>query len=97
MVEVRRKIKDNIPPPPSEYEDKPIVARLLVGDEDIEHLTVTYITLSLKKDFFNEYVKGAYVDLMFIGEQNASDKVYRYKMISELEDRINMRLECEVC
>lgn len=97
MIEIRKRRYSDLPPPPSEYEGKPIIARLLVDDEDIEHLNITYITLSLKKDFFNEYVKGAYVDLMFIGEQNASSKVYRYKMTSEAEDRINMRLECEVC
>ena len=84
------------PPPPSEYEGKPIVARLLVGDEDIDYISVTNISLSLKKSFFNEFVKGAYIDLMFIGEENSSSKVYRYKIVSEAEDKINMRMECEV-
>ena len=84
------------PPPPSEYEGKPIVARLLIDDEDIDYISVTNISLSLKKSFFNDFVKGAYIDLMFIGEENSSSKVYRYKMVSETEDKINMRMECEV-
>lgn len=96
MIEIRKRTIIESPPEPTEYEGKPIVARLLVGDEDIEYMTVTNVSLSLKKEFFNEYVKGAYVDLMFIGEENASSKVYRYKMVSEAEDRINMRLACQL-
>lgn len=93
MARMRYKYESNAP---TEHEGKPIVARLLVDDEDIEYISVTNVSLSLKRSFFNEFVKGAFIDILFIGEENASSKVYRYKMVSEAEDRINMRMECEV-
>lgn len=96
MVERRRKFEPKLPAPPSEYNSIPIAARLLVGDEDIEYLSVTNVTMALKKDLFNEFQKGLYIDLMFIGDENKSSKVYRYKMITETETAINLRLECEL-
>ena len=96
MIERRRSHTYEGPVAPTEYNGQPIIARLLIDDEDIDYISVTNISLSLKKNFFNEFVKGAYIDLMFIGEENGSSKVYRYKMISEEEDKINLRMECEV-
>lgn len=96
MIEKRRKYTYEGPAAPTEHNGQPIIARLLIDDEDIEYISVTNISLSLKKSFFDEFVKGAYIDLMFIGDENKSSKVYRYKMITEAEDRINLRLECEV-
>lgn len=97
MIERRRSHKYEGPVAPTEYNGQPIIARLLIYDEDIEYISATKVSLSLKKSFFDEFVKGAYIDLMFIGEENSSSKVYRYKMVSEAEDKINMRMECEVC
>lgn len=96
MIERRKPKAVDCPPPPTEYEGKPIVARLLIDDEDIDYISVTNVSLSLKKSFFTDYVKGAYVDLMFIGEENASSKVYRYKMVSENDIAINLRLACQL-
>lgn len=81
---------------PTEYNGKPIISRLLVDDEDIDYISVTNMSLSLTKSFFNEFVKGCYVDIMFIGEEVKSSKIYRYKMVSETDEKINLRLECQL-
>lgn len=91
----RRKPIEN-PPRPSQYQGKPIVASLLVDDEDIDYISSTNVSLSLKKSFFDIYEKGSYVDLLFIGQEDTSNKVYRYKMVSESDEAINLRLECVV-
>lgn len=81
-------------PVPIEHNGVAIIARLLLDADDIEKITATKISLSIKKEAFAEYQKGCYIDLLFLGDDDLT--VYRYKMVSESETAINLRLECEV-
>lgn len=93
----RKRWVDPSPPPPSEYNGKPISNRVLICDDDIASISTSWKSLSIKKSFMTDYEKGAYIDLMFIGEQYNSNSVYRYRIVSEDDFAINLRQECIIC
>lgn len=95
MVEVVKSKKIQAAPEPTEYEGAPIIARLLVAEEDIERLTSTKATLSLKLTFFDEYARGTYIDVIFLSDAHDST-IYRYRMVSKSDTAINFRLACKL-
>lgn len=82
---------------PVEYEGKPIVARLLIDEDDVEYATDSRDRVTIKKSAFSDFQRGCYIDVIFLDEVSSRTPwkvpARRYKMASQTEGTINLRFE----